>query len=475
VRIAILGGGPAGLGAAISIRRLAGDRADVTVHDRGDARQDGFGLILSPRTVARYVTMGFAWAGRLAPDLISWSDLSCTARGETVRLSGHPARAVGRAPLIAAMRDEAIRTGCRLVDTGEAAPERFTASADVVLDARGARHTRLPLSVLDGPAHDREALHAWFATDRTVPGMTFLFADTGDGVLTAHAYPYAPRRSAFIVEGPGSAWRAAIGGTGDDTPDDPARIRRAVLRAFAEALEGSQLFGDPAVLRAFRVRRPEQWRSGTVALLGDAAHSAHFSIGSGTTMALDDAFVLAERLRDSADPIEALEAYVATRAPVTTHLQDLGARSAGWWASLPARWDALTATELVWSLATRTGQGTAARLRSHDPDRYAELVELADRRVRHPADPARPLRFPDDEKVLREADPGRRLDIRFSGLDGAGRAALVGLLEDVAEPYVLGGARAVVLHADPADAPWAEAQRLAGRVSTVHDTSEEDR
>ncbi|GAA1341430.1 FAD-dependent monooxygenase [Saccharothrix algeriensis] len=462
MRFTVIGGGPAGLGAAISVKRALGPRAEVTVHDRRDPGQDGFGLILSPRTVARYAALGFAWAQEVAGSTASWGGLAVLSAREPVTVAGHPARAVARSLLVGAMRREARSLGCALVDGAEADEADFP-DADGVVDARGARHRAFTLAEVE--AGTEEVHHVWYATDRRFPCLTFVLVETGAGVLTAHTYPYGPDRSAFIVEGPASAWRAVLGGRRG--PDDGARLRAAVRSAFAEVLAGHELLGAATRLRSFRTRTAPRWRTGRRVLIGDAAHSAHFSVGSGTTMALDDALSLAEHLRDAPDVATGMDGYAAVRRPETGRVQALGRRSAAWWASLPARWSELSEAELAWSLVTRTGQGTTSRLRVDNPSLHDELVARARKRPVAGAGGARAVRYPEDPGAAAALAAPGPVEVLVDRLDAATRVGLVDLLERTAEHDVLRGRRSVALRVRPGDRDWAEAQLLAGRVSAV--------
>jgi 2-polyprenyl-6-methoxyphenol hydroxylase-like FAD-dependent oxidoreductase len=436
----------------------------VTVHDRAETGQDGYGLILSPRTVARYSTLGFRWAEEVSDALTSWSEIAVLRAREPVSIAGHPSRAVARNALVSAMRREAQDLGCVLAD-GHLVDEGDV-QADWVVDARGARHHAFQLDEVERGTD--QVHYAWYATDRPFPCLTFVLVEAGAGVLTAHTYPYKADRSAFIVEGPAAAWRALLAAhPGAEFEGDGARLHAAVRTAFADALDGYELFGTPSRLRSFRTRSAPEWRTGNKVLIGDAAHSAHFSVGSGTTMALDDALSLAEHLRDSPDVESGVDGYVAVRHPETGRVQQLGKRSAAWWASLPGRWSAMSETELAWSLVTRTGQGTTARLRLDNESLYDVLADRARRRSCAPPVSPRTVRYADDPDlagVLRDAGP---VELHAPRLDRAARVGLVDLLERTVERDVLRGRRSITLRVREGDLDWAEAQLLAGRISAV--------
>lgn len=346
MRIAVVGGGPAGLAVAV-FARLLGEPDDVTVWERrGGDDTYGFGVILPPAALATLRGADPRLADVLAGHLVSWDRIT-VRRGERPLSAPAPRLgAVDRRVLLRELRLRCFELGVRL-HQGSDAPDvhRLAADYDLVVAADGARSAvRGARADAFGTTLERLGPHyTWLGADRAFDELTFLVADTGRGPVTAHTYPYGPGRGTFLVE-------AA------HTPDTAE-----VARLFSEPLGGARLLHNGSRWERFPQVTNARWADGNVVLVGDAAHTAHYSIGSGTRLALDDALALVTAVRTGSGLGAALAAYEAGRRPAVEHAQRLGRASAAWFAGLGPPGG--TAPErLLVDLVTRGGRISMADL-----------------------------------------------------------------------------------------------------------------
>ncbi len=377
-RIAIVGAGPAGLAAALAIKtRLP--QAAVVVHERRDRADtsDGTGLVLPGAALD-------AWRDRL-PDVVAalegvataWSVLRVrTPDGEAVDVSGHPYVSIERRGLLEILEDRVVAAGVP-VRYGHAIDSLDELHADVVVGADGSASR---VRELTGPAvttrwsHGRNR-YVWLTTPHRVETFTFLFAAAPGGMWCGHAYP-AGAGSTVIVEGPAGTVEAA-----GLSRADGQTIAAALSAVFGQALGGQPLSAAAGGWRTFETLRCGTWTSGPVALVGEAAHTAHFSIGSGARTAIDDALALADTLAGQDRLDEALRAYETSRRPAVESLQRAADASARWFEGA-TRYAGLPPDLFAFSLLTRSLRMTRGQLAVGDP----AFVARVDRRV---ADAAR--------------------------------------------------------------------------------------
>ena len=367
--VAVLGGGPGGLYAARLIK-LRHPRARVQVHEQGSPDLTfGFGVGLATRTQRNLQAADPATLTDIVDH--AWEhDMSMSVAGHRVRLPLGNLLAIGRSTLLEVLQRHATEAGVELHFGSRVTAEDL--DADLVIAADGVSSvTREQHADTFGASVDTDhGWYLWCGTDFALPSAVFAPVTTDVGTFVTHAYPYAADRSTFLVETDEQTWRrAGFDATTAATPydaDDTASLDY-LGDAFTEELQGHRLIGNRTRWTQFRTVRCQQWHHGRIVLLGDAAHTAHYSIGSGTKLAMEDAIVLDQVIAD-ADSLEAaLSAYEEQRRPAVEHLQETAGRSMRWWHSFDQRLDQ-PVEQLFLSYMTRAGKVSVERFAESAPD-----------------------------------------------------------------------------------------------------------
>jgi anthraniloyl-CoA monooxygenase len=388
VRIAVAGGGPGGLYFAALARQLLPD-ADITVWERNaPADTFGFGVVFSDETLGGIENADPGIYRQMEREFARWDDIDVHYRGQVITSGGHGFAAMGRRRLLEILQQRCADLGVT-VNFRTPAPDAddLAASYDLVVAADGVnsvlRSTRAATFRPDFEV--RNCKYMWLGTDLVFDAFKFYVVPTEYGVMQVHGYPYDATGSTFIVEMNDAVWRAA--GFGDLAADAaelaPGQSDEASIKRVAELLGG--VLDDHALLAnnsrwlSFATLRCDSWRDGNVVLLGDAAHTAHFSIGSGTKLAMEDALALAaclyehgagDRVDDGtrAAAIEgALTAYEAERRPVVASTQRAAQASLEWFENL-GQYTGQEPEQFAFNIMTRSRRVTHGNLRLRDPE-----------------------------------------------------------------------------------------------------------
>lgn len=369
--VVIVGGGPGGLYLS-SLLKLHRPATRVTVFERnrlGEAY--GFGVVFSDETLDGLREADPVSYRDLEASFRSWGEIAVHHPGAQVfRSGGHGFSAVSRRRLLEILATRAQGLGVELRFEVEVAPSDLP-NADLVVAADGANSTiRGARAAAFGPTVDfRRNRYIWFGTPKVFPEFNFIFLDTPHGMVWAHVYPYGEEGSTFIVEMTPETWEGLGFDQGDDSGLDPGASDEAALRLcqdlFSEHLEGHRLVGNKSRWLRFPTVTCERWHDRGVALLGDAAHTAHFSVGSGTKLALEDAIALAGFVSEM--PVEsALEAYQEARRPEVASLQRAARASLEWFEGAN-RYRDVDPEQFAFSMLTRSQRVTYDNLRVRDP------------------------------------------------------------------------------------------------------------
>jgi anthraniloyl-CoA monooxygenase len=373
VRVAVIGGGPGGLYFAALAKQLSPDW-EVTVWERG-APDDisGFGVVFSDETLDGIATADPEVHTAMSAEFARWSDIDVRYRGRTLTSGGHGFAALGRRRLLRILQDR-----CAALDvdvryrTQAPPPARLAAEYDLVVAGDGVRSaTRAAFADTFGPDLDeRPGRYMWLGTDKVFEAFTFIVEEQDFGTLQVHAYPYDDTRSTFIVALDEDAWRRAGFAESADPAHPPGAGDEKDVRRCEEILaghlDGHRLLPSNSKWLRFTTVRNRTWRHENVVLLGDAAHTAHFSIGSGTKLAMEDALALAACLHERPGDIPgALAAYEDERRPVVESTQRAAQASLEWFENID-RYTGQDPHQFAFNLLTRSRRVTYDNLRVRD-------------------------------------------------------------------------------------------------------------
>ncbi|MEV5105914.1 bifunctional salicylyl-CoA 5-hydroxylase/oxidoreductase [Streptomyces massasporeus] len=365
----MIGGGPGGLYSAALLKRLDPGR-EVTVWER-NAPDDtfGFGVVLSDETLGGIEHADPRVYEALQQHFTRWDDIDIVHRTHRHTSGGHGFAALGRKRLLEILHTRCRELGVDLRFRTEAPPD-LPHTHDLVIAADGihsaTRETHA--DVFRPRVTTHRCRYIWLAADFPFDSFRFEIAETEHGVMQLHGYPYAPDASTVIIEMREEVWHAA----GFDEMGEPESIERCG-KIFAEALRGRPLKSNNSTWTTFRTVVNERWSHGNIVLLGDAAHTAHFSIGSGTKLAVEDALALAACLEERDSTPEALTAYEEERRPVVASTQRAARASLEWFENIALYLDQ-PPRQFAFNLLTRSRRVTHDNLRLRDA-RFTETVE----------------------------------------------------------------------------------------------------
>jgi anthraniloyl-CoA monooxygenase len=394
VRIAVVGGGPGGLYFSILMSKVAPD-CELTVFERNRATDAfGFGVVFSDETLTVFEHADPETYSAITERFTRWTDIDIHHRGRVISSGGHGFSALGRQELLAILQDRAIGLGVEVQFESEAPSVAELGWADVIVGADGASSAvrqALAADFLPSLEH-RHCRYMWLGTDLVFDAFKFFIAETPEGVFQAHAYPYDQQMSTFIVETHEDVWRRS--GLSALAPTDlsPGQSDLASVEfcssLFADALQGHALLENNSKWIDFITVRNRRWCADNVVLIGDAAHTAHFSIGSGTKLAMEDAVALAWSFRNHGeDVLAATAAYEEERRPVVESTQRAAQASLEWFEGV-GRYVDQEPLRFAFNLLTRSRRVTYDNLRERDAAFVSsvdeEFAEEVGKRARPP-------------------------------------------------------------------------------------------
>ena len=356
MKLLVVGAGPAGVYFAYLAKRAhPAWRIRVVEQNAADA-VFGFGLVFSDKALEFLRADDPGTYELITPQMETWTDLTVVHRGERVVIDGIGFSAIGRLHLLRLLRQQLATVGIE--------PEYETTLAsfdgyDLVVGADGANSAvrrSADFGTTQGQCSNK---FSWYGTRRAFPTLTQTFVRNEQGTFNAHHYRHAPDMSTFVTECDASTWqRAGFATMGE-------RETMACLeRVFADTLQGEPLITNRSIWRNFPNIRNARWSVGNRVIIGDAQRTAHFSIGSGTRLAMEDAIALNKSLTENGDIGEALRAFEAARRPIVEKLV-AAADSSGAWYDRFAEHMNLSPRDFAWSYIQRSGR--------IDPERLAKI------------------------------------------------------------------------------------------------------
>jgi anthraniloyl-CoA monooxygenase len=374
MKIHVLGGGPAGLYFALLMKKR--DRAhEITVFER-NARENtfGWGVVFSDKTLTYLRDADEPTHAEIAAAFETWDNVDIVHRGEKVTIRGNRFSGIARIALLRILQARCLELGVDLRFETPVADPAPLARADLLVGADGfASAVRQAFRADFEPTFaEQKNRYIWYGTDRLFHGLTLTFRENEAGLFVAHSYKFDKSRSTFIVECDPETWaRAGFAAMPE------AATRRYLAEVFREDLAGAPLLSNNSNWIRFAVVKNRRWSSRNVVLLGDALHTAHFSIGSGTKLALEDAIALAAALAREPRVEAALEAFEQARRPIVEAYQEAAQESLAWFENAKDYLH-LDPVPFAFSAMTRSKRVDYEDLRRRDPafiERYERSIQ----------------------------------------------------------------------------------------------------
>ena len=381
MKIAVMGGGPGGLYFSALAKQL-GPHHEITVWER-NAPDDtfGFGVVFSDETLGGIEHADAAVYAAMQREFARWDDIDVHYRGEVFTSGGHGFAAMSRKRLLEILQERCRDLGVTLHFLTEAPDvEELSRTHDLVLAADGLNSAvRRRYEETFQPTLDvRQCKYMWLGTSKVFDAFKFYILDTPHGVMQVHGYPFDDKGSTFILEMHEDVWRAAGFDAFADREwrpgDSDEKSIERVKEICADILDGHDVMANNSRWISFTTIRNEHWRHGNVVILGDAAHTAHFSIGSGTKLAMEDALALAACLHEHDSLDEALTAYETERKPVVQSTQRAAQASLEWFENL-GQYTHQQPSQFAFNIMTRSRRVTHDNLRVRDPEFVAGIDE----------------------------------------------------------------------------------------------------
>jgi len=374
MRIVCIGGGPAGLYFSLLMKK-ARPKAEITVIERN--RPDdtyGWGVVFSDQTLDNLARADAQTCEAILSSFNHWDDIDIHFKGRIITSGGHGFCGIPRKRLLHILQERCAELGVELMFRTEVIDDSLYAGADLIVASDGVNSKiRHKYAVYFQPRIEkRRCKYIWLGTRQRFDAFTFAFEETEWGWFQAHAYMFERDMSTFIVEMPEESWYRA--GLDRMTAEESVAFCQ---RIFARYLDGHELLSNVHHLahpwQNFLRVTNEHWTHENIVLLGDAAHTAHFSIGSGTKLALEDAIALARVLAQNSDTSTALRIYEAERKLEVLKLQNAARNSTDWFENVQ-RYAELDAEQFAYSLLTRSQRVSHENLRLRDKE-YVSGIE----------------------------------------------------------------------------------------------------
>jgi anthraniloyl-CoA monooxygenase len=365
MKINVIGGGPAGLYFAILMKR-AGASHQIKIYERnGPDDTFGWGVVFSGKTLANLRAADEESHAEITREFAAWDNVDVVHRDSKVSIHGNSFTGIARLQLLKILQRRAEQLGVEIefrTEIHDIEPLRNDCDLLVVADGVNSMVRLHYIEQLQPELDLRANRYIWYGTNQLFHGLTLTFRENSAGVFAAHSYKYCPTTSTFIVECDPQTWDKA--GFDQMNSDDTLEYLGEV---FAADLNGHKLLSNNSKWVNFLLVKNTNWCFENMVLIGDALHTAHFSIGSGTKLAMEDAIALAESFQETKSVNQALRNFATKRRPVIEDYQAAAFESMMWFENASSYMH-LSPLELAVSLMTRSGRVTYEDLKRRDPD-----------------------------------------------------------------------------------------------------------
>lgn len=376
MKIDIIGGGPAGLYFAILMKK-ADPSHQIQIYERnGPDDTFGWGVVFSGKTLANLRAADEESHAEITKQFEAWDNVDVVHRDAKISIHGNSFSGIARLQLLKILQRRAEQLGVAIHFHAEIHDvDRLREDCDLLVAADGVNSTvRLHYLEQLNPQLDLRAhRYIWYGTNQLFHGLTLTFRQNAAGTFAAHSYKFNKQTSTFIVECDTQTWKRS----GFDRMSDD-ETRAYVGEVFATDLNGYPLLSNNSKWIQFLLVKNQNWFHENLVLLGDALHTAHFSIGSGTKLAMEDSIALAEAFQKMRDVTSALAHFAETRRPIIEEYQAAAFESMLWFENARQYMD-LSPMDLAFSVMTRSGKVTYEDLKRRDPEFIRRYDELAPR------------------------------------------------------------------------------------------------
>ena len=373
MKINIIGGGPAGMYFAILMKKAAAAH-NITIYERnGPDDTFGWGVVFSGKTLSNLRAADELSHAEITRNFAAWDNVDVVHRGDKISIHGNSFSGISRLRLLKILQQRCEQLGVEIKFRTEVADfDSLRGECDLLVAADGV-NSLVRQTFKDGFRPDlsiRPNKYIWYGTNHLFHGLTLTFRETAAGVFAAHSYKFDQTTSTFIVECDPETWgRAGFAQMSDE------ETRRYLDEAFDADLHGEQLRSNNSKWINFLLVRNGRWGFENVVLLGDALHTAHFSIGSGTKLAMEDAIALKECFDGPLGVSSSLQRFEQVRKPVIEEYQAVAYESMLWFENA-RQYMHLAPIELAYVLMTRSGKVDKEKLRARDPH-FVDAYEKA--------------------------------------------------------------------------------------------------
>ncbi len=372
MKIKIIGAGPAGLYFAALMKRHDPSH-EITLYDRSPRNATwGFGVVFSDRALEFLRADDEELYQYLTPHMETWPDLTIQVNDTKIPISGNGFAATGRLEMLTLMYAYVEKLGIKIEFETEITSLDQVKDADLIVGANGAfSWVRSENEDKFGTTYDwRPNRFMWYGTSKVFDSLSLTFRETDQGVFCAHHYRYSPTMSTFLVEVEDATWQRV--GFEHMSPEDTLHYCEKV---FAKDLGGHPIISNNSYWRQFPAIWNERWSFDNVVIMGDALRTAHFSIGSGTRLAMEDSVALFKAFKEKGNDVKAALAYFQElRLPPMKKIWDAANISLRWYENMDEKVKSMTPVEFAYSYMTRTGRVDHAEVKRRDPG-LAEAYE----------------------------------------------------------------------------------------------------